>query len=111
MLMGYRIAIGFSIGKAVQDCGATTTDGSEPAMRRANLFTIAAVLALCFVGAHCSPQTVTQDRTPVHVVHVDGDTVEILAALTDPAKLRQVLTEESIQEFLKESVHIEHEAG
>ena len=56
-------------------------------MRRANLLTVAAVLALCLVGVRCSPQTVTQERAPVQIVHVDSDTVEILANLTDPAKL------------------------
>jgi hypothetical protein len=56
-------------------------------MRLTTLFTITAAIAACLIGARCSPQTVTQERAPVQVVHVDGDTIEILANLTDPAKI------------------------
>ena len=49
--------------------------------------TTMAAIAVCLIGAHRSPQTVTQDQAPVPVTHVDSEAIEILAALTDPAKL------------------------
>ncbi|MCB1094283.1 MAG: hypothetical protein KDN22_01770 [Verrucomicrobiae bacterium] len=49
---------------------------------------------LCLVAAHCSQQTVTKERAAVIVTHVDGDTIEILAALTDPTKLDSLTSKE-----------------
>ena len=108
--MGYRIALKFSMRKAVHDCRASTSGGSASTMFRVNLFTIAAVLALCVVGAHCSPQTVTQERVSVPITHVDGDTIEILASLTDPTKLDSLTGKRAATPRLRKACYWLHTA-
>jgi hypothetical protein len=56
-------------------------------MRAATLFGITAAMAVCVLCVQCSRPSPPVAAAPARIACVDGYTIEILANLTDPAKL------------------------